>query len=256
MCRKMIYLATFVLVLVAGPAWAVDPLYHWPFDNSGEDVMGDNDARLDGNAIFSTDAMEGSHSLELDGSTAWADCTLTPTRSVQPRTIAMWIKANNPTGGLQILYHASRSVRGHLIWIENGELHALSRESGDRSEITIPYTDTAWHHMVYVFSPAEDQGKAELYLDGELVGQENVTFSINGPMFFPIGLGSKGPEYTILDGGMHKQLNPAYFLDGNIDDVRIYDQPLTAQDIGLWCGTLRANPSRLMWQQMYPGRRS
>jgi hypothetical protein len=82
------------------------------------------------------------------------------------------------------------------------------------SESTI--TDDQWHHvgLVYDF----DTLLRRLYVDGVKVAQDT---DVSG------GVGSSGGLYF----GAEKTLGAGTFFSGLIDDVRIYDHVLTAEEI-------------------------
>ena len=77
-------------------------------------------------------------------------------------------------------------------------------------------TDVQWHHVGFVYDM--DTFHRLLYVDGVLVAEDTTVVS---------GMPS--------DGGLHigasKDLDAASFFSGMIDDVRIYNQALTAEQI-------------------------
>ena len=129
MCRKLIYLISFVLVLVTGPIRAVEPVRYYPFDNSAEDAAGQWDLIIGGDAEYSSEAMVGSHSLKLSGTGYAILDGLIAGLSPHPRSVAMWVKSDKPTSAeLQLLYHETRGTPGHAIWIQGGQLHVYCRD--------------------------------------------------------------------------------------------------------------------------------
>ena len=88
------------------------------------------------------------------------------------------------------------------------------------------YTSTAWNHIAFAFKP----GALSVYINAKLAGEQTVNWEYTHSAKYPIGIGSKGREWTNFPGGVDSY-DPANFFVGYIDDVAIYDQPLTAQDI-------------------------
>jgi hypothetical protein len=82
------------------------------------------------------------------------------------------------------------------------------------SEIVI--TDGQWHHvgLVYDF----DGLHRHLYVDGAEVAKDTDPVG---------GVGSNGGLYF----GAGPSLDPATFFSGLIDDVRIYDEVLSAEEV-------------------------
>ncbi len=75
----------------------------------------------------------------------------------------------------------------------------------------------AWTHLAATFS----NGEMKLYINGELVGEASYIIDLNTEQGFRIGAGGTGG-----DGQM--------FWEGMIDDVRVYNRPLTeAETAGL-----------------------
>ena len=74
-------------------------------------------------------------------------------------------------------------------------------------------TDSQWHHIGFVW----DGSNRSLYLDAAEVARDVVASleSANGGIYI----------------GADKNLNPSSLWSGLIDDVRIYDVPLTAEQI-------------------------
>jgi hypothetical protein len=78
--------------------------------------------------------------------------------------------------------------------------------------------DTGWRHVALTFDRAADSMK--LYLDGALVATRTETTS---------AVYTGGGANTVV--GAHGNGNTAYDLNGSIDDVRIYNKPLSDQEV-------------------------
>ncbi|MBL7186877.1 MAG: hypothetical protein ISS70_11190 [Phycisphaerae bacterium] len=63
MCKRLICLISFVLVLALTGSASADLVAHWSLDNDAADSVGSLNWTLNGGAGYSTDAKEGSHSL-------------------------------------------------------------------------------------------------------------------------------------------------------------------------------------------------
>jgi len=84
--------------------------------------------------------------------------------------------------------------------------------------------DTGWHHLAFTIDDAADIQK--VYLDGQLIGDNNSASSID----YNLG-------FTTTEIGRHPG-NLSFNVDGSIDDVRVYNRPLSASEIEyLYLGT-------------------
>jgi hypothetical protein len=77
-------------------------------------------------------------------------------------------------------------------------------------------TDLQWHHVGFVYDT--DTFHRRLYVDGVLVAEDTTVVS---------GASSGGGLYI----GASKDFDTGAFFSGMIDDVRIYNQALTAEEI-------------------------
>lgn len=77
-------------------------------------------------------------------------------------------------------------------------------------------TDGQWHHIGFVYDI--DTLHRRLYVDGFLVAEDETVVS---------GMPSDGGLYI----GASKNLNAGIFFSGLIDDIRIYNVALSAEEI-------------------------
>ncbi len=90
--------------------------------------------------------------------------------------------------------------------------------------------DGLWHHVTGVF----DNGRLTIYIDGrpEASASGGNTFGTNTTRYGFIGVGSEAREF---DGNT----GPNNFVQGDLDNVRIYDKALTQEEIAL---AMRGDP--------------
>ena len=190
MCRKFIYLISFVLVLaLASNAMAQlidDPslVIYYSFDDfsdivpdqSGKghdgtvvgDVTPDPEGKQNGAARFAT----GSY-LDLDGPSFPPEDI--PTSGI---TVAAWVKCEN-TGDHHAIFNARASDATWLIHPElrsEGNFRWLLRSYGGTTIFDIRAGTVTWDEWLH-FTGAYDKaaGKAILYIDGEVVREENIS---------------------------------------------------------------------------------
>jgi hypothetical protein len=117
-------------------------------------------------------------------------------------TWVWWFSCNTASGGNVVILGL---ISGQITVYEDGEeIHSK----------TLVH-DSQWHHVAY--TRIGDQGY--LYVDGVLEGTHDASYDLS-----PNNLWSIGQEY---DAGP----NPGDFLDGIVDDVRIYNMSMTQNQI-------------------------
>ena len=135
-------------------------------------------------------------------------------------TLATWVKADAfklgdgliVKGTTNIPYGLDLRSDGRLIFQANYGSVAGGSGSATWSSNTA-LTAGQWHHVAVTY----DGSNVQFYLDGQLDGthQANVTFGTNNEALV---LGAD------LAGGSH--------FDGDLDDARVYDRALTAEEVG------------------------
>ncbi len=141
----------------------------------------------------------------------------------QDLTIATWARIDAvDSAGSEIVSlgdHALLRVTSTQV-----EAHIYTGSTWVTTSASYSLVGTGWHHLACTFDDTANQMK--IYVDGVLLITGSVTSSISYS-----GLGS-----NILIG---KQGNggTSWDLDGRLDDVRIYNRALTAQEIATLSGT-------------------
>jgi uncharacterized membrane protein len=156
---------------------------------------------------------------------AYFDCgTGADLLSYENLTYSAWMKSTDSQWS-NILYHYTSSgyegvsLGAHLnaSGDYNDARFRVENDSGDAWSIydeTVDMIDGEWHHIAGVLNRSNNI--IYLYVDGELKNQIDVT-----------GLGTMSEPTQLRIG--HKY--SSYGYTGYVDDVRIYDQPLSAEDI-------------------------
>lgn len=200
-------------VPIPGTCVTVDGLVAWwPFNNSVSDLSGNG---LDGTPVDLTPAPGqggvANTAYAFNGTTSQMRCgtepLLTLTSSV---SLSAWINlaAHSNIAGI-INYGAGGywlSVYGTnqpSFYISNGMLSTVQ---------SVPLS--TWHHVVGTYT----SGERRLYLNGSIVASDTRTG----------GIGSYGSETCHV--GNIKEVSDRY-LNGRMDDVRIYDRALTTAEV-------------------------
>ncbi len=132
--------------------------------------------------------------------------------------VSLWLKCADHGGVDRDLVASSHSGGGanFELYISSANLFSIWDGSQGASEITssISGCDSRWHHAVYSRSGAT----GTLYVDGISQGTHS-----SSDVFAVDDLWSIGQTYS--------SLIPGFFFQGTIDDVRIYNRPLSGTEV-------------------------
>jgi hypothetical protein len=202
--------------LAGGGGQGEDPVSHWELDegsgSTAYDSVGDNDGTIYG-ATWTTGKY--GNALDFDGTNDYVDCgndnSLNITGNI---TIAAWIKKDTTTAYQRIVYKVSGRDWYQLL-IDNSNYLAGGRVWG-ASDIRRRTTETlsanTWYHVAIV----SDSTNVTLYINSV-----DKTYSVQQTGWGPAG-GS-----TLKIG----QRNGDAYFNGTIDEVMIFDQALSEQQI-------------------------
>ncbi|MEM9251987.1 MAG: Ig-like domain-containing protein, partial [Planctomycetota bacterium] len=200
---------------------AVDPSLraHWLFEKGSGDTAIDTSGRQNhadlNHTAWLSDTERGSV-LAFDGTSSYAvSDTLVLDPTVTATTGSAWIKLDQlPTTDSAIILTQQDDGSGGAgrVWLE------VDQDGSLRSYLGATYTTSGailstgvWHHVAVT----QDSGMVRVYFDGQEVAseQQNVELTSGG---FVIG--------------SHKDTT-SHYLDGVVDDVRVYDRALSASEI-------------------------
>ncbi len=138
----------------------------------------------------------------------------------QALTYTAWVKANDWSGIRQIMaksvFNGGSGAAQMGIFSENGLLKGRAETDNGTVEISSALPSTgSWHHLALTFSTS----RLQLFVDGLLVNSQD--FASTSTL-----IATTDP----LIIGKQTGVNQHYF-DGDIDEVRVYQQTLTAAEI-------------------------
>lgn len=195
----------------------------FPFNGNAEDESGNgNDATVYGAALTTDRFGNTDAAYSFDGD----DYIQTPVDSnTLPISFSVWFKASSVSGDRSIVDSDVWNHSGHSLiigwWNHDGDLHIEYHDTSIDSDF--PVSVDTWYHAVVCFSDS-----IWLYVDGAQVGPavEYPAVTLDGDNF---------------RFGRHNAADPQWY-SGVIDDVRFYDEVLTADDVqelyteGGWSG--------------------
>lgn len=227
-----VFTAIFAIAVIATSVWYTDVVEaqvvtdglvsYWTLDKANidgdtvEDIWGDNDGTMSGNP----EIVEGkiNEALEFDGASTFVDCggdeSLNLTEAL---TIELWMKPNSageggPNAGPICKAIAGGSWNWQLRYNAPGGFMGFQFNAGGGKWISVQNNlePGAWHHITGTY----DGSDAVCYLNG--VETER--------MSMPAINSSNDPLLIGQDGWVN-------VFDGVVDEVRIYDRPLSEDEI-------------------------
>jgi len=208
---------------------------YWTFDEDSGTQAADssgfgNTATLNAGASWTTNAVLGASSLVLNSaSAASASVPDSPALEISgDLTITMWVKHNSLPATNSWMYYLEKGQNSQ----ENYGFGAYSDTNGTRlffefvdgTGTSQYYTQgtglmlntTAWRHVAVVFD--HTHGQLSFYIKGQLTGSTSVTQSL-AVAANPLVIGQQN-----ISGY-------EFYLNGLVDDLRIYNRALSASEI-------------------------
>lgn len=191
---------------------------HYPFDNSADDISGfDYNASLINGPVYSSGKVD--KALSFDGSD---DHVLLPTgimNGLKDFTICTWVYLENSPTWSRIFDFGSGTDTYMFLTPNSGDgtLRFAFKNGGSEQQVNVsqPLTTGSWIHVAVTL--ASSTGR--IYVDGSLKSA-NSSITID-----PEDLGETNRNYI----GRSQWPDP--YLDGKIDDFRIYNRALSLTEI-------------------------
>ena len=200
---------------------------YYPFTGNANDAVGTNNGTVNG-ATLTTDRFGNANSAySFNGTSAninlGASATLRPTAQI---TYSVWFLLQNPAGAL-----SGRSIfsctddGGYNIWYDKAtnNLQVFLRRNGSYAFLQLsatPYINM-WTHATITY----DGQFTKLYINGTLVGTNDAG------AVFPIQYTNTINTYIGADPAASFTIDPNYYFEGKIDEVKIYNTALTAAQV-------------------------
>ncbi|HEY9114790.1 MAG TPA: LamG-like jellyroll fold domain-containing protein, partial [Bacteroidales bacterium] len=203
---------------------------HWAFDENSGTIAVDsstyiaNDGTLTNGPLRKT-GIKG-NALEFDGQNDRVECgeDTVMDMGTGDLTISSWVKMD----ASQLSYPTivskggtSNSNAGYWFFVSDTKIKFIMGDGAERLSTYSPIIniyDNAWHHLAVSI---DRDGDAVFYLDGVITGTYDVT-SFNGKNI-------SNPERQLTIGSA--LTSSTTFLNGKIDDVRIFNAALTQAEI-------------------------
>jgi hypothetical protein len=198
------------------------PVAHWKLDEPegtiAQDSIGNNDGTLHGNPAWQPTGGKVGGGLQFDGVDDYVSTGFILNPAKGSFSTFAWIKGGAP--GQVIISQTDGTGSGAAwLWADSSYGRLITRLMHPPFDPLVSesvITDVQWRHvgLVYDF----DGLHRSLYVDGAEVAKDTDVVG---------GVDSNGGLYF----GAGKTLDTASFFSGLIDDVRIYDRALSAEEI-------------------------
>jgi hypothetical protein len=225
--RRILLLAALTLCVSASAADADGLVAHWKLDETSGTIAADSsgnghDGILGGGLSFDNDSIPGpsGNALHFDGRNDYINVPTisAPTGAI---TVALWFRPDSDldasSGRMELLHWANPIQRPHLTFsfLGNGKMALSVSVNGEAYNDTQTTSDSwmglTWYHIAITFDGVD----FKVYLEGQLDGTATHT-------------GTLDPTSNLYIG---RHRDPAHSWDGVMDDVRIYDRALSAEEV-------------------------
>ncbi len=228
--------AVLVAVICLGIAperVAAGVLAHWSFNEAGgatvaADSVGSNDGALAGDAAFVTGGIEGNALSVTETGAGLVNMGDIFGFTSGDFSIAVWVKTaqgyNSPhsffvgkhRSGFVAGYFAAMNTSSTYGQLDKAWFYDSDGSPGDEPRSTTTVNDGLWHQVVTVY---DEDGLSQIYVDGGSVEDSRTSI--------PIG----AVTAPFLIGGISVGTTPAATFTGLVDDVQLYDQALTSDQV-------------------------
>ncbi|UCE46613.1 MAG: LamG domain-containing protein, partial [Phycisphaerales bacterium] len=222
MSRGVILLISLALMLVAADSASAELVAHWRLDETSGTIAHDssgygNDGTLNGSPRWVAGKIGGA--LHFDGSSDYVQIPFSESLRVHNQgdfTNAAWFKFDAVGIGRQVIFQQATLNGTGRSWLQINPNDVFTTWLGGAQIFSgVSMQAEEWYHGAVVVTEGGVADSIQLYVNGE-----------------PAGAAAQG-GIEDCEGGFFIgcQRNIQWFMDGLIDDVRIYREELTPEDI-------------------------
>jgi len=211
-------LPILLLVFVVPRTGAQDEVANYPFSGNANDVSSyRNNASIHGASLTQDRFGRANQAFLFDGVQSYLVANNAPQLNSPTTSVSFWVRVDElPTsgevyllsfGGWQERWKISLPDHGKPVWTTNATTCCSNLDPGNALVIGI------WTHLAMVHDGVKDK----IYVNGDLAGESDSPGDL-GNTAHPLGIG-----YDPIDG--------AYFFNGALDEVTIFNSPLSDSDV-------------------------
>jgi M6 family metalloprotease-like protein len=209
---KVLLAVAFALGLVGSAS--ADLVARYALDGSANDSAGSNHGTEFGNPTYEAGVFN--QAISLDGSGDYVNCGNASVFDITNKiTVSAWVNINTVTADWMTAIAKGDSAWRLSTFVNQRRFHfAVTGGPGwDGADGSTEVPAGEWHHVCSTY----DGGTIRLYLDGVLDGSKSYTGGITTN------------TYNVLIG--ENEESWGRYWDGLLDDVRIYNEALSAGDV-------------------------
>ena len=190
---------------------------HYAFEGDYSDAVGGHDGTAMGNTQITSDPVRG-QVLAVDGNGDFVDIAHSARLNPGAVTASVWAYPDEGSSGYRspVTSRDDSPQRGYIIYLADAGNWQFWIGNGTGWSTVVGPTALLdeWTHVTATYADSQ----MALYVNGCPVGETEGTISLNTEQPLRIGAGAS----ESADGN--------YFFQGLIDDVRIYDRALSAEE--------------------------
>jgi hypothetical protein len=197
---------------------------YYPFNGNGNDESGNNQNLTNSGATLCPDRFGNpNRAFYFNGVSSYmssGDTDLSLPVGAADRTLSVWIKANSAVtnGGtyVPVDFGSGAGAENQLfgLLLQNDDWLVHFGGAGEDVSSGVPL-DASWHQVVCIYS----SGNAQMFIDGiQRLASAKSTDTARGALFVGCSIAGPSSEYS-------------EFFPGVLDDVRIYNRALSADEV-------------------------
>jgi len=220
MCKRLVYIISFILVLSLTGIAGAELVAHWSLDDgsgtTASDMSGNSHDGTIGGAVNFVPGQTGM-ALDFDGSSTYIDVDDEVGRGTW--SLALWLRPRDIpfTTDYYAVMHTDAWAAGtaHVHLRVNTSLFNVDTNGGPNVSSTTALQENEWYHCIYTVLNEGGGNSAQIYINGvlEAEGEGGTIESYLGPLNFG--------AWT----------NNQRFYHGLMDDIRIYDHVISEAEI-------------------------
>jgi hypothetical protein len=192
----------------------------WPGEGDARDLIGGNNGTLAGGASFASGEVGSAFTVNGDGQ--YISIPDAPALRPESLTVEGWYNFQ-ATDNVRVMVakpYGPDTWDSFAVWILDGQLEAgIVTTNAAQPWLVYPWSPTfgTWHHVAYTFDATA--ALQTFYVDGLDVASN----SASGPIAYD--------DHPFQIGADIENGSPAFFFDGSIDEVSLYNRALTGPEI-------------------------
>ncbi len=194
---------------------------HWPLDGDTDDATGNgNDGILNGEAQW-VEGISG-EALEFDGATGWVDAGNAPGLAPSPMSCMFWMRPSKELG--------LGDPRANIVYYGVGPMFAFNKTPVADEPLGPPNSIRVWIDTLGDIPKGSLFTKRDIWNEGEWYHLA-CTYDESEFALYEDGVETGRVDATGAIGERQGVFRIGQMFPGSIDDVKLYDEALTAADV-------------------------